>query len=296
MLAIKQQWKRYRSGILFFSPFFILFTAFVLIPIFVAFFVSFTNYNMLETPDFIGLKNYIHLFMDDDIFITAIKNTLIFAVVTGPLGYILSFLAAWVIDNLPFKRLFALAFYVPSITSGVAMSAVWLYFFSSDRYGLINNLLINIGLISEPILWTTDTKYILGVVIIVQLWMSLGTGFLVFMAGLQNIDRSFYEAAAIDGLRSKVQELWYITLPMMKPQLLFGAINAVVGAFGVFDVAVSIAGMPSPNYAAHTIVAHLYDHAFIRFNMGYASAIAMFLFLITFVAGRLLIRFFSEKD
>ena len=161
---------------------------------------------------------------------------------------------------------------------------------------IINNLLINLGLVSEPILWTTDVKYILSVVIIVQLWMSLGTGFLVFMAGLQNIDRSFYEAAAIDGLRSKVQELWYITLPMIKPQLLFGAINAVVGAFGVFDVAVSIAGMPSPNYAAHTIVAHLYDHAFIRFNMGYASAIAMFLFLITFVAGRLLIRFFSEKD
>jgi multiple sugar transport system permease protein len=288
--------REYRTGILFLLPFAILFILFVLVPVIIALWTSFTNYNMLQDAEFIGITNYVHLFMDDDVFLIALENTLWFACITGPIGYILSFLAAWVIDSLRFKRAFALAFYVPSITSGVAMSAVWLYFFSSDRYGLINNFLFNIGLISEPILWTIDTGKIMTVIMIVQLWMSMGTGFLVFMAGLQNVNREYYEAGAIGGIRSRFQELWYITLPMMKPQLLFGAINAAVGAFGVFDIAVAIAGMPSPNYAAHTIVAHLYDYAFIRFQMGYASAVAMILFVMTFVLGQVLMKALSTKD
>lgn len=289
-------WSVYGTGLLFLLPFGLLFAVFVLVPVAVALFTSFTNYNMLQEADFIGITNYVHLFMDDDVFLIAIQNTLVFACITGPIGYILSFMAAWVIDSLRFKRAFALAFYIPSITSGVAMSAVWLYFFSSDRYGLINNVLFNLGLISEPILWTVDPEKILSVVIIVQLWMSMGTGFLVFMAGLQNVNREYYEAGAIDGIRSRFQELWYITLPIVKPQLLFGAINAVVGAFSVFDTAVAIAGMPSPNYAAHTIVAHLYDYAFIRFQMGYASAVAMVLFFITFVLGQILMKVLGNHD
>lgn len=297
MNKTKQAWWRvYGTGLLFLLPFGLLFAVFVLVPVAVALFTSFTNYNMLQEADFIGITNYVHLFMDDDVFLIAIQNTLVFACITGPIGYILSFMAAWVIDSLRFKRAFALAFYIPSITSGVAMSAVWLYFFSSDRYGLINNVLFNLGLISEPILWTVDPEKILSVVIIVQLWMSMGTGFLVFMAGLQNVNREYYEAGAIDGIRSRFQELWYITLPIVKPQLLFGAINAVVGAFSVFDTAVAIAGMPSPNYAAHTIVAHLYDYAFIRFQMGYASAVAMVLFFITFVLGQILMKVLGNHD
>lgn len=163
--------------------------------------------------------------------------------------------------------MFSLAFYAPSITSGVAMSTVWLYFFSSDSYGLINNVLIRMGLISEPIKWTLDPQYILGVVVFISIWMGMGTGFLTFLAGLQGLNEEIYEAGMIDGIRNSVQELFYLTLPQMKPQLLFGAINGTVAAFGVFDIAVSVAGMPSPNYAAHTIVAHLYDYAFIRFDM-----------------------------
>ena len=283
------------TAILFFLPFGLLFLLFVILPVLVAFGTSFTNYNTIQTPGFIGLTNYIHLFLDDDVFLTAMKNTLLFACITGPLGYLLSFLAAWVIDSLRFKRAFALAFYIPSITSATAISTVWLYFFSSDRYGLINNLLLSFNIISKPILWTLDENYILGVVMLIQLWMSMGTGFLVFMAGLQNVNREYYEAGAIDGIQSRWQELWYITLPAMKPQLLFGAINALVGAFAVFDVAVSVAGMPSPNYAAHTIVAHLYDYAFIRFQMGYACAVSMVLFAITFLLGQVLMKVFSEK-
>mgnify|MGYP001274224018 CR=1 FL=1 len=176
------------------------------------------------------------------------------------------------------------------------MSVVWLYFFSNDRYGLINNILINLGITSEPILWTMDPKYILSVVIFISIWMSMGTGFLVFLAGLQNVPKEYYEAGAIDGIKNKFQELWLITFPTLKPQLLFGAINSIVGSFGVFDIAVSVAGMPSPNYAAHTIVAHLYDYAFIRFQMGYASTVAIVLFLMTFLMGRLVMKMLSSKD
>lgn len=278
------------------APFIIFFTIFVVVPVLTAVVLSFTDYNMMQEPHFVGLNNYKLLFLDDEVFMISLANTVKFAVITGPVGYLLSFFAAWVINQLKAKRLFALAFYAPSITSGVAMSTVWMVIFSSDRYGYLNNILLNWGLIDEPILWNTDPNYIMGVVMFISLWMSMGTGFLVFLAGLQNVPRSYYEAAAIDGVHNKFQELFYVTLPMMKPQLLFGAINAITSSFGVFDIAVSVAGMPSPNYSAHTIVAHLYDYAFIRFQMGYASAVAVVLFLITFILGKIVMKVLSSKD
>ena len=235
--------RRHYVGYLFILPFFILFTVFVLVPIIVACVLSFTNYDLIGTPQFVGLINYKHLIFDDDIFLIALKNTLVFACIAGPVGYILSFVAAWAINMLRFKRAFALAFYAPSITSGVAMSVVWLYIFSSDRYGLINNALIQLGMIQDPILWTMDSRYIMTVVLVISIWMSMGTGFLVFLAGLQSINREYYEAADIDGVSTQLQKLWHITLPQMKPQLLFGAINSIVTSFGVFDIAVTVAGM-----------------------------------------------------
>ena len=283
-------------GYLMLLPFFLFFLVFMILPVLVALGLSFTDYNMFQEMHFVGINNYKLLFLDDRIFLTALGNTFLFAVIVGPVGYIFSFFAAWVLNQLKFRNGFALAFYAPSITSGVAMSVVWSYFFSSDSYGLINNLLMEMGIIDTPILWTQDPRYIMPVIIIVSIWMSMGTGFLVFLAGLQNVDKGYYEAAAIDGIQSRYQELKWITLPMMKPQLLFGAITAITNAFGVFDVAVSIAGFPSPNYAGHTIVAHLYDYAFVRFQMGYASAVATILFLITFVIGRIVMRALSPKD
>lgn len=281
---------------MFLLPFVVLFSIFVVAPVLYAVGLSFTDYNMMQPAKFVGLNNYKLLFLDDEVFLTAISNTLTFAVITGPIGYLLSFFAAWVINQLKFKRGFALAFYAPSITSGIAMSTVWLVIFSSDRYGYLNNILLNLGMIDSPILWNTDPQYIMKVIMIISLWMSMGTGFLVFLAGLQNVSSSYYEAAAIDGVKNKFQELFYITLPLMKPQLLFGAINAIVSSFGVFDIAVSVAGMPSPNYAGHTIVAHLYDYAFIRFQMGYASAVAVVLFVMTFLLGKVVMRLLSSKD
>lgn len=294
--SLKKFIHKHWIGYLFLTPFIVLFTIFVVAPVVVSIITSLTNYNMLQAPSFIGLNNYKLLFLDDKVFITAIKNTLTFACIVGPLGYLLSFIAAWVINQLKLRTAFALAFYAPSITSGVAMSTVFLVLFSGDSKGYINHLLLKLGIIDSPILWNLDPNYIMTVIIIISLWMSMGTGFLVFLAGLQNMPREYYEAGAVDGISSKWQELFYITLPLMKPQLLFGAINSIVGSLGVFDIAVSVAGMPSPKYAGHTIVAHLYDYAFIRFQMGYASAISVVLFLMTFILGRIVMRMLSSKD
>lgn len=288
--------KRNMTGYMFMSPFLILFFIFTVVPVFVAFGFSFSHFNMIQPLDFVGLTNYKRLIMYDEIFLLSLKNTTLFSLVMGPISFAASFLMAWIINNLKFKNAFALAFYAPSITSGIAMSVIWLYFFSGDRHGLINNLLYDIGIITEPILWTIDSRTVLPVVIFVSAWMSMGTGFLVFLAGLQTIPKELIEAGKIDGIKSNWQELIYIIIPTMKPQLLFGAINAIVYSFGVFDIAVALAGMPSPNYAAHTIVAHLYDFAFIRFDMGYASAVATILFFITFILGRVSMKIFATKD
>lgn len=287
-LTIRQKYNIY--GYSFMSVFFVLFFVFTIIPVFQAIYQSFTQYDMINPAKFVGLSNYKLLFMDDDIFIIAIKNTMIFACITGPVCFLLSFLLAWVINQLKGKTLFALGFYAPSVLSSVAISVVWLYFFSGDRYGLINNILINIGIISSPIQWTTDANYILGIIILVQIFTGMGTNFLVFLAGFQNLSKEISEAGKIDGIKNAWEDLRYIVLPQMKPQLLFGAINAVVAAFGVYDIAVAVAGFPSTNYAGHTIVGHLYDYAFIRFEMGYASAIAVILFFITFIFGRVVTR------
>lgn len=291
--------KRNLSGYLFIAPFFILFFIFVIAPVLISFGLSLTSYDMINPPKFIGLTNFRELILSDDVFLISLKNTLIFAVIAGPIGFLGSFIMAWLINNItakPVRNLLSLAFYAPSITSSIALSVVWMYFFANDRYGLINNVLINLGIINDPIQWTTDSRYLLGVIIIISIWMSMGTGFLTFLAGLQNMNAELYEAGMIDGIRNNFQQLIYITLPQMKPQLLFGAINAAVTAFGVFDVSVAVAGMPSTNYAAHTIVAHLYDYAFLRFEMGYASAVSVFLFFFTFLLGRWFMKIFATKE
>lgn len=286
-----------KMGYIFMAPFLILFVIFTLAPVLVAFLMSFTDYNIMEFPNFVGLSNYESLILDDDEFIIAIKNTFIFAGISGPITFFASFILAWIINRLnKLRNFYALALYVPSITSGVALSSVWLYFFSNDSYGLINNALYRLGLLAEPIQWTLDPKYILGVVIFISAWMGMGNGFLSFMAGMQNLSPELSEAGMVDGISNSFQELIYIILPQLKPQLLFGAVNSIVSAFAVFDIAVAVAGMPSPNYAAHTIVAHMYDYAFIRFEMGYSSAIAVVLFAITYILNRLIIKLLSSKD
>lgn len=286
-----------KTGWIFLAPFMILFLIFTIAPVFVAMGLSFTDYNMIQVPNFTGITNYRLLLLEDDVFITALENTLLFACIIGPAGYIMSFVMAWFISLCKRGRgALALAFYAPSLTSGTAMSVIWLVIFAGDRYGYLNHLLLKIGLITDPILWTKNSTYILPVIVIISAWMSMGTGFLVFLAGLQGIDPELYESGKVDGIRHPIQQLFYITLPLMKPQLLFGAINSIVSSLAVFDVATAVAGFPSPNYCAHTIVAHLYDYAFTRFQMGYASAVAMFLFVLTFSLSRICMKIFRSDD
>ncbi len=294
--VISTTWREYRAMYLFMLPVGVLFLIFVIAPVLTAVYLSFTYFNVLEPPRWIGLSNYRLLFVEDDVFLIAIKNTLLFAVITGPLGYVISFTLAWFINRLRFRQGYTLAFYTPSITSSIAMSVIWLYLFANDRYGLLNYGLMQIGLINEPVAWLYEQSTILLVIIVISLWMSMGTSFLVFLAGLQDVPRELYEAGVVDGIGNALQEVFYITLPVMRPQLLFGAVMAIVNSFAVFQVAVQVAGLPSPLYAGHTIVAHLYDFAFIRFEMGYASAIAVVLFAFTFALSRWVMRVLSERS
>ena len=269
-------------------PYMVLFFLFTVVPVVMSFLLSFSYFNLLEAPRFIGWANYLALFLDDPIFITSIKNTLIIALITGPLGYLLSFVFAWLINELPNKlRAFiTLVFYAPSI-SGSAL-AIWTLIFASDIYGYANSFLINWGLIREPITWLQDSAYILPIVIVVQLWMSLGVNFLTLIAGLKGVDRSQYEAGAVDGVKNRWQELWYITLPNMKPQLLFSAVLQISGSLGVGAITTALAGFPSVNYAGHTIVNHLQDYGTTRYEMGYASAIATLLFISAIILNKLI--------
>lgn len=286
--VLKKDIKKNKIFYYMLAPYFLLFFFFTILPVISSMVLSFTHFNMLEWPSFTGWGNYLRLFLDDEIFMIALKNTLIFAVITGPLSYVLCLLFAWIINEFSGKlRAFlTLIFYAPSISGNAFM--VWLIILSGDRYGYLNGLLMRWSLIFEPIQWLRDERFILPVLIIVQLWLSLGTGFLTFIAGLQTVDKSQYEAAAIDGVSNRWQELWYVTLPAMKPQLLFGAVIQITQSFAVADISLQLAGNPSVNYAGATIVTHLMDFGSgIRYEMGYASAIATILFILMLGTNRM---------
>lgn len=272
--------KKHRIHYLFMLPYAVIFLAFTVIPVIISIYFGFTYFNILESPQWIGLTNYYRLFMQDEIFITAIKNTLIFAVFIGPGGYIISFGMAWLLNELPrAQRVFlTILFYCPSISGSIYM--IWQYIFSSDSQGLVNSTLIKFGLIESPIQYLKNTKFIMPILIVIILWMSLGTSFLSLIAGFQGIDRQFYEAGAIDGIRNRWQELWFITLPVMRQHLMFAAIMSITSAFGVGNVITDLAGFPTVDYSAHTIMHHLNDYGGIRFEMGYACAIATLLFVL----------------
>jgi multiple sugar transport system permease protein len=271
--------KKSKTYYLFLLPFAILFTIFYILPVFTSLILSFTYYNILEPPRFIFLQNYINLILADDVFLKAVTNTFLLAAITGPIGYLAAFLFAWFINELPrYLRAFAIViFYAPTISGQVYL--IWGIMFSGDAYGYINAFLLKLGIINAPILWLTNPKYMMMVVIIVTLWMSLGTGFLAFVAGLQGIDKAMYEAGYIDGIKNRWQELWFITLPSMKPMLMFGAVMTITTSFGVAEVPIILTGFPSTDYATQTVATHLIDYGAIRFEMGYASAIASLLFV-----------------
>ena len=281
----KAQWtwremKKNKVAYVMIAPFMLLFFVFTVFPVLLSIVLSFTDFNLLEFPHFLGLNNYIRLFLDDDIFILACQNTLIFASITGPVSYLLSLLIAWFINELgpKLRSVVTLVFYAPSISGSVYL--VWQTLFSSDSYGWVNGTLINLAIIDDAILWFKDADYVMPLCIVVALWTSLGTAFLSFIAGLQNVPRHLYEAGAVDGVKNRWQELWNITLPYMKPQLMFGAVLSITQSFGFGAIVDALCGFPSVEYAAHTIVHHLNDYGGQRYEMGYASAIAVILFVV----------------
>ena len=278
--------KRSKMCYAFLAPYAILFTLFFVAPVVVSIIFSFTYYNILEPPKFLGLQNYISLILEDDIFLQGVKNTFMIAVITGPLGYIMSFLFAWLINELPrwVRSVAVVVFYAPSIAGNCYV--IFSVLFRGDAYGHANALLMNMGIIDKPILWFIDPKYMLPLCMVVILWMSLGTGFLSFVAGLQGVDGSQFEAGYMDGIKNRWQELWYITLPNMRPMLMFGAVMSITQAFSVCDVTMTLCGYPSTDYAARTIVTHLFDYGYSRFEMGYACAIATILFLMMILCNK----------
>lgn len=286
--SLRNRIKRSKASYIMIAPYFILFFLFTVLPVSISIILGFTDFNVLEPPKFIGWDNFVRLFLDDDIFKIAIKNTLIFAVITGPISYVMCLLFAWIVNEFKGKTraLLTLIFYAPSISGNAYV--VWNLILRGDRYGFLNGFLLKASWINNAIIWMKTEKYVLPFLIIVQLWLSLGTGFLTFIAGLQTVDKTLYEAAAVDGIKNRWQELWYVTLPSMKPQLMFGAVMQITQAFAISDISIQLAGNPSINYAGTTIVTHLLDYGSIRFEMGYASAIATLLFLLMVGSNKLI--------
>ena len=289
-----KEMKRNKVAYAMVAPYMLIFSLFTVVPVVLSMVISLTNFNLLEIPDVVWLDNYIRLFLDDDIFIIACKNTLIFAIIVGPVSYLMSLMVAWFINELPpkIRAVVTLIFYAPSISGQAYL--IWGTLFSGDSYGWVNGVLLDLGLITKEIQWFQDADYVMPLCIVVALWTSLGTSFLSFIAGLQGIDRSMYEAGAVDGVRNRWQELWYITLPSMKPQLMFGAVMAITSSFGFGGVVTALCGFPSVDYAAHTIMHHLDDYGGQRFEVGYSSTIAVVLFAIMIGANSLVKKVLSK--
>lgn len=285
-------------AVYFLLPYSVLFVIFIVIPVTVAIALSFTNFNAIQFPQLTYFLNYINLLTQDAIFMQyVLPNTLVFALVVGPLGYVLSFFLAWSlsqISKVP-RTLLALIIYSPSMTSGVTMAVIWRIIFSGDQMGYINSWLLKMKWITEPIQFLQSPHFLMPIMIIVALWGSMGVGFLAMLAGVLNYDESIYEAAGLDGVRNRFQEVFYITIPMMKPQMLFGAVMAIVNTFQVGNIGVALSGTnPTPQYAGQLIVNHIEDYGFIRYEMGYASAVSVILLFIIYGTSKFARRLFRE--
>jgi len=284
----------------FILPYWTLFLVFVIIPVIAAIFLSFTYFNAIQTPNFIGITNYIELITMDTVFMQyVLSNTLKFALIVGPVGYLLSFMLAWMLAQIPqkYRTVLAIILYSPSLTLGVAMASMWRIIFSGDSQGYLNSLLLNWGVILEPIQFLQSPDYLMTIMIVVSLWSSMGVGFLAMLAGVLNIDQTLYEAAYVDGIRNRAQEIFYITIPSMKPQMLFGAVMAVVTTFQAGGIGVQLSGSnPTPQYAGQLIVNHIEDFGFIRYMMGYAATVSVVLLLMVYFISKVTFKILGERE
>lgn len=283
------------SQYLMLAPFFLIFFIFVIIPITSSVVLSFTSYDMLSSPKFLGLENYRRMFIDDEVFMITLKNTMLFAFIIGPIGFILAFVLAWLINELgPKSRtLLSFLFYAPALVGNGYL--IWQILFSGDSYGYMNSLLLSMGVINEPIIWLSEANYLMPIIILIQLWQGMGTSFLANISGLQNVSSEIFEAGAIDGIHNRWQELWYLTLPSMKHMLLFGAVMQIQASFSIGAVAVAIAGYPSVEHSVDTIVSLMSDVGTVRYELGYASAMSAVLFIMMFVSRMFVGKLFGNK-
>ena len=260
-------------------PFMALFFLFNILPVLASIVLSFFDYDMVSSPIFTGLENYARMFSGDETFTKVLGNTLKFSIVTGPLSFMLSFCLAWMINEFQktVRVILTFIFYAPALVGNAYY--IWQIFFSGDSLGYLNNFLISFGFITEPVNWFQNTAYNFTILVIIQLWMSMGVSFLSNIAGLQNVSAELYEAGAIDGIKTRWHELWYITLPSMKSILLFSAVMQIQAVFSVSGMITTLVGYPSVNNSVDTIVSYISDIGTQRYEMGYAAALSVFLFL-----------------
>ena len=281
-------------------PYGVLFSVFIAIPVAMAIGLSFTYFDVVRTPNFSNIQNYITMLTQDEVFFKNIlPNTVTFALLVGPGGYILSFFLAWSLAQIqPLPRtIFALALYTPSMAGGVFIAFIWRTLFSGNQNGYINSLLLQYNMIEKPIQFLQEPAYLLNIMIFVALWSSMGIGFLAMLAGILNVNEELYEAAYIDGIRNRFQEIIYITIPSLKPQMLFGAVMAIVGAFNNGTIGVALSGAnPTPQYSGSLIINHIEDYAFQRYEMGYAAALSVALLGIVWLFSKMAYRLFGEKE
>ncbi len=297
--TLKPKQKRFNTAYLFVGPYYAVFFTFVVVLIAISAFLSFTYYDTINFPSWVGLENYVTLFTQDADFMQyALPTTIKYALIIGPGGYALSFFMAWVLAQLTHRvrTIVAIILYSPSLTNGILMSVIWKVVFSGDARGYLNYWLLSLGFINEPVQWLQDSSFIFGIMIFVGIWSSMSVGFLAMLSGILNVNKELYEAAYVDGMKSRWQEIFYITIPSMKPQMLFGAVMALVGTFNASGLASALSGsVPPPQYAGWLIVDHMNDYGFARFEMGYASAISVVLLLVVLVFNRVATRLFGER-
>ena len=281
-------------------PYIILFSTFILVPVLIAMGLSFTYFDVINAPTFTGLLNYITLFTQDEVFLKyVLPNTFLYALIVGPGGYVISFLLAWMLAQIqPIPRtILALCIYTPSMLGAVFIGVIWKTIFSGDQSGYINSILLRLGLIDTPIQFLLTSDYFMLIMIIVSLWSAMGIGFLSMISGILNIDQELYEAAYVDGIRNRFQEIVYITVPSMKPQMFFGAVMAIVNAFNMGWIGVTLSGAnPTPNYSGQLITNHIDDYGFLRYEMGYAAAVSVVLLLVVYAFNRVAGRLFGDND
>lgn len=299
-LSFFTELRKMMPGYLFILPAVLIISVFVFMPIIASLFLSFTQYNVLQPPKWVGLNNYYRLIFEDRLFWIAVRNTVFYVAGTVPIGVALSLLLAVWVDSVKIrfmKYLFRTIYFLPTITAIVAISVVWKWLYAGGTYGLINFVLVKMGI--PPVDWLTNPKTTLPAIMLMSIWGGVGYNFIIFLAGLQGIPRTIYEAAEIDGA-SGLRNFWHITLPLLRPAIVFVVLMSVIGSFQVFDqVYILTQGTEYVGGVLHsalTIVTYLYERGFERFEMGYASAIAYMLFFLIFVLTLTNLKFLRLKE